>query len=153
MKITDMIAKELLDMLKQDGGEIQIKRNELASQLGCVPSQINYVITSRFTEEQGYRVESRRGGGGYIRIIKLHYGGHETLFHLINTIGESIVLASCRSILQNLHYDKILSTQQCRLMMAVLADQNFKGLPETAKGRLRANLFRSMLAAAAQNDG
>ena len=63
MRISDSVAKYILDLLNQENGTAEIQRNELASYLGCVPSQINYVLTSRFTPEQGYIVESRRGGG------------------------------------------------------------------------------------------
>ena len=69
MRISDSVANYILQMLNDENGIAEIQRNELANTLGCVPSQINYVITSRFTPEQGYIVESRRGGGGYIRII------------------------------------------------------------------------------------
>ena len=71
MKVTDMIAAAILAALESQDGTAEIQRNELASRLGCVPSQISYVITSRFTPEQGYVVESRRGGGGYIRISRV----------------------------------------------------------------------------------
>ena len=64
MNISDIITQAILDTLNQSGGSVQLKRNELANQIGCVPSQINYVITSRFTPEHGYIVESKRGGGG-----------------------------------------------------------------------------------------
>ena len=70
MAISDNVAAYILDLLLNDEVIAEIQRNELAGILGCVPSQINYVITSRFTPEQGYIVESRRGGGGYIRIIR-----------------------------------------------------------------------------------
>ena len=65
MRMSDLVAQYILEMLEEQDGSAEIKRNELAGNLGCVPSQINYVITSRFTPEQGYIVESRRGGGGY----------------------------------------------------------------------------------------
>ena len=71
MKISDSVANYILELLETDHGSAEIQRNELANILGCVPSQINYVITSRFTPEQGYIVESRRGGGGYIRITRI----------------------------------------------------------------------------------
>ena len=66
MNMTDIIAGMILDMFDENNSTVRIKRNDLASQIGCVPSQINYVITSRFTPEQGYRIESRRGGGVFI---------------------------------------------------------------------------------------
>ena len=71
MLISDNIARLIEKMLDDGGGFAELKRNDLASQLGCVPSQINYVITSRFTPERGYITESRRGGGGYIKIVRV----------------------------------------------------------------------------------
>ena len=73
MRLSDIIADEINRMLDESGdGSAEIKRNELASHIGCVPSQINYVISSRFVPEQGYIVESRRGGGGFIKITRVH---------------------------------------------------------------------------------
>jgi transcriptional regulator CtsR len=69
MLISDTIAAFIDEMLNDCGGTLEIKRNDLAKRLGCVPSQINYVVASRFTPEKGYVIESRRGGGGYIRIV------------------------------------------------------------------------------------
>ena len=74
MRLSDEITAYILHMLDQTAGEAELQRNELAEELGCVPSQINYVLTSRFTPEQGYIVESRRGGGGYIRVRRVCAG-------------------------------------------------------------------------------
>ena len=71
MRMSDIVAQYISEILEQSGGNAEIQRNELAQTLGCVPSQINYVITSRFTPEQGYLVESRRGGGGYLSLIHI----------------------------------------------------------------------------------
>ena len=71
MILSDHIAKLIEQMLEDGGGTTEVRRNDLAAKIGCVPSQINYVITSRFTPERGYVTESRRGGGGYIRIVRV----------------------------------------------------------------------------------
>ena len=86
MSLSNQIARMLLEMLEGDG-TTEIQRNELAQTLGCVPSQINYVISSRFTPEQGYTVESRRGGGGYVRISRVSYDKGSALMHVVNSIG------------------------------------------------------------------
>lgn len=83
MNLSKEIAGMILDMLS-DSGTTEIRRNDLAEQLGCVPSQINYVISSRFTPEHGYIVESRRGGGGYIKITRATYDLSTLKMHLIN---------------------------------------------------------------------
>ena len=102
MSISNDIARMLLAMLDETG-RAEIQRNELAEQLGCVPSQINYVISSRFTPENGYTVESRRGGGGYIKITRINYSAKEQmLMHIINCItnyGNGIY--NCRNSYSN----------------------------------------------------
>ena len=92
----------ILQMLNAENGIAEIQRNELCSTLGCVPSQINYVITSRFTPEQGYIVESRRGGGGYIRIIRRSMTKSDLIMHIVNSIRLSLDAASMRAMLRNL---------------------------------------------------
>lgn len=87
MRISDSVANYILDLLNQENGTAEIQRNELASYLGCVPSQINYVLTSRFTPEQGYIVESRRGGGGYIRITRMRLSRSDMIMHIVNSVG------------------------------------------------------------------
>ncbi|MGM9636251.1 MAG: CtsR family transcriptional regulator, partial [Candidatus Avispirillum sp.] len=71
MLITDQIAKLIEQMIEEGNGSANVQRNDLAQSVGCVPSQISYVISSRFTPERGYKTESRRGGGGYIRIVRV----------------------------------------------------------------------------------
>lgn len=88
--LSDIIEKMLMQMLEEEGGSLELKRNELAERIGCVPSQINYVITSRFTPEKGYVIESRRGGGGYVRITKKVMHRDEYLMHLFYAIGETL---------------------------------------------------------------
>ena len=89
MRLSDIIADEINRMLDESGdGSAEIKRNELASHIGCVPSQINYVISSRFVPEQGYIVESRRGGGGFIKITRVHLDKSSAIMHIVNIIGK-----------------------------------------------------------------
>ena len=85
--LADYIAKMIEEMLNEEGGTLELQRNEMASRLGCVPSQISYVISSRFTPERGYIIESRRGGGGCIRIIRKEMGRNEYLMHFFCAIG------------------------------------------------------------------
>ena len=94
MRMSDLVTQYILELLESSGGSAEIQRNELAGELGCVPSQINYVITSRFTPEQGYLVESRRGGGGYIRIMRMKLDRSSALMHLINSIGSRLDAAA-----------------------------------------------------------
>ena len=102
MRISDLISQTIIEMLEQSEGMTEIRRNELASMLGCVPSQINYVLSSRFTPEQGYIVESKRGGGGYIKITKVRLDHSLAIMHIINSIGNELNPNTARILLQNL---------------------------------------------------
>ncbi len=146
MKLSDAIADMILNMFDDNTSTIQIQRNDLAQQLGCVPSQINYVITSRFTPEQGYRIESRRGGGGYIMITRAATK-ENALMSLVNSIGNSIDEKSAKANIYNLHYQGLLSDKAGRIMMSVVSDSNFKGVETEIKNQIRASLLKQMLLA------
>lgn len=146
MKLSDAIADMILNMFDDNTSTIQIQRNDLAQQLGCVPSQINYVITSRFTPEQGYRIESRRGGGGYIMITRAATK-ENALMSLVNSIGNSIDEKSAKANIYNLHYQGLLSDKAGRIMMSVVSDNNFKGIETEIKNQIRASLLKQMLLA------
>lgn len=146
MKMTDIIANMILDMFDDNNSTIQIQRNDLASQLGCVPSQINYVITSRFTPEQGYRIESKRGGGGCIYITRAE-NKNLSLVALINSIGSDIDERSAKANIYNLSYQNLLDEKTARVIIASLSDSNFKELPVETRNKIRAKQLKQMLIA------
>src|SRR5699024_9809645 len=108
MRISDSVADYISDLLNQENGTAEIQRTELASCLGCVPSQINYVLTSRCTPEQGYIVESRRGGGGYIRITRMRLSKSDMIMHIVNSVGDSLDAATARAMTANLQQNTML---------------------------------------------
>lgn len=144
MKMSDIIADMILDMFDDDNTSVQIQRNDLANRIGCVPSQINYVITSRFTPEAGYRIESRRGGGGYIMITRAETKD-SALMALVNSIGDSIDERSAKANVYNLNYQKLIDDKSARLMMAAVMDSNFRGLDKEAANIIRAKQLKQML--------
>lgn len=146
MNMSDVIAGMILDMFDDENSTIRIKRNDLASQLGCVPSQINYVITSRFTPEQGYRIESRRGGGGCIYITRAN-SKNSAVMALINSIGDSIDERSAKANIYNLNYQNLIDEKSAKILNAALADTNFKDLPQDTRNAVRAKQFKRMLLA------
>lgn len=146
MKLSDVIADMILDMFDDETPTVQIQRNDLAAQLGCVPSQINYVITSRFTPEQGYRIESRRGGGGCIMITRAA-SKENAVVSLINSIGQSIDEKNARAHIYNLNYQGIVSDKAGKMMISVISDNNFKGVSPESRNHIRANLLKQMLIA------
>lgn len=146
LKLSDVIADMILDMFDDDTPTIQIQRNDLAAQLGCVPSQINYVITSRFTPEQGYRIESRRGGGGCIMITRAATK-ENAIISLINSIGTDIDEKNAKAHIYNLNYQNLVSDKAANMMLAVTADSNFRELPTDLKNKIRASQLKQMLLA------
>ncbi len=144
MSLSNDIARMLLEMLEENG-TTEIQRNELAQTLGCVPSQINYVISSRFTPEHGYIVESRRGGGGYIKITRVSLDRPSAIMHAVNHIGEEIDYSACRAHILNLVNAGILDTKSAKLMLAATGDNSFRGLPIPVRDRVRASVFKQML--------
>lgn len=145
MRISDSVANYILQLLNEENGIAEIQRNELASALGCVPSQINYVITSRFTPEQGYIVESRRGGGGYIRIIRRRMTKSDMIMHIVNGVGSSLDAASLRAMLRNLTESGVVTPSDARLLAAALSDSALAPAPREIRDTLRASIFKNML--------
>lgn len=145
MRMSDLVAQYIKDMLEQQDGEAEIRRNELATTLGCVPSQINYVITSRFTPEQGYIVESRRGGGGYIRITRIKTTRSGAIMHIINSIGGTLDKATAEAMLDNMLSGGIMDEHTARLIAAAMGERVYVGLPHEYRDSIRASIFKAML--------
>ena len=123
MLISDRIAKLIETLIEESGGSIELKRNDMAQQLGCAPSQINYVITSRFTSERGYMIESRRGGGGYVRIVRRRVSRDEYLSELARAIGETCDEALAFSVLDAMQGQGLITPKDIHLMKALLSRQ------------------------------
>ena len=147
MRISDEITAYILNRLESAGnGEAELQRNLLAEELGCVPSQISYVLTSRFTPEQGYIVESRRGGGGYIRIHRIQYTAKQTaLMHIVNSVGDRLSAVTAEAILENLVDRCVLEAGTARLIGSALSDKAYRSVPVTERDSLRAALLKQML--------
>ena len=122
MRMSDLVAQYIKDVLERQDGEAEIKRNELATTLGCVPSQINYVITSRFTPEQGYIVESRRGGGGYIRITRIKTTRSGAIMHIVNSIGSALDKATAEVMIDNMLDTGVIDARTARLIAAAAGE-------------------------------
>lgn len=145
MRMSDIVAQYILEMLDESNGNAEIQRNELASSLGCVPSQINYVITSRFTPEQGYIVESRRGGGGYIRITRINTGKSTAIMHIVNSIGRRMDKVTAEIMIKNMLSRSIINEESARLLMAAMSERAYLDVPQQYRDYLRASIFKNML--------
>lgn len=145
MRMSDLVAQYIMQMLDEQNGSAEIQRNELAGNLGCVPSQINYVITSRFTPEQGYIVESRRGGGGYIRISRVKMDRGTAMMHIINSVGSSLDKATAEAMLNNMLQRNMIELQSAKLIAAALSDRTLSQVEQDKRDTVRADLFKNML--------
>ncbi len=145
MRMSDLVAQYILNMLEAQDGCAEIQRNELAGSLGCVPSQINYVITSRFTPEQGYIVESRRGGGGYIRICRVNMDKGTAIMHIVNSVGKTLDRATAEAMLNNMLQREMMQLQTAKVIAAALSDRTLAGVEQDKRDALRAALFKNMI--------
>jgi transcriptional regulator of stress and heat shock response len=148
MRLSDSIEGFIKTLLEENEPEVELKRNELAEYFGCAPSQINYVLATRFSPDHGYLIESRRGGGGYIRIVRVVQSGSQQLMYLINErIGDAIGEDESSRLVQQLQEQKLVSPQEATLMRAAMSNQALSlPIPDNMKNAQRARIFKSMLA-------
>ena len=143
MGISDIIEQFIRESLEEDNS-IYLQRNELASRFGCVPSQINYVISTRFTNERGYIVESRRGGGGGITIKKITLNDANPIMHIVNSVGEHLDYSTAKVLVTNLADYGVISKREAVLICSAMTDKVLN-LPNSVSTKLRAAMFKSML--------
>ncbi|EIT84089.1 transcriptional repressor CtsR [Fictibacillus macauensis ZFHKF-1] len=145
--VSDIIEAYLKQVIAGSNDQfIEIKRTDIAEKFQCVPSQINYVINTRFTLEKGFVVESKRGGGGYIRIIKVTA---EDYVHLIDQlmllIKDKISQSNAENVVLRLHDEQIISEREARIMLSVIDRSVLHMLDLPARDQLRAELLKSMI--------
>lgn len=145
--LADTIAKIIEEMLDDAGGALELQRNEMANRLGCVPSQISYVITSRFTPERGYIIESRRGGGGCIKIVRKQMQNDEYLMHFFYAIGNSISEREALAYLKNLIGNDLISTKSYEIIAASTSNSALSDLSPEARDIVRARIFKHAILA------
>ena len=145
MGMSDLIAGFIQSALDDANGVLELQRSDLAQQFGCVPSQINYVMSTRFSPERGYIVESRRGGGGYIRITRVQVDRQTLLMHVINTIGDTLDYASARAITQNLVDSEAVSRELGQALLAAVGERALRTVPKERRSALRADIFKQIL--------
>ena len=143
MRISDII-EEFIKELFDDEEEIEIQRNDLAQKFNCVPSQINYVISTRFKPSQGYYVESKRGGGGHITIKKVSNTKSDYLLHIINNIGNSISNSEAEILISDFMTYDLVNTKEAKLLRVATSD-NVLDIQKDYRDKLRANILKNML--------
>ena len=146
MGISDLIASFLQESLEAaEDGVLEVQRNDLAQRFNCVPSQINYVMSTRFSPERGYIVESRRGGNGYIRITRVQVDRQTLMMHVINTLGNRVDLPSVRAILSNLVHTGALNEEIARVLLAAVSDKALVSVPREYRDAIRADIMKQVL--------
>ena len=147
MLLSDSIAKIIEEMLEEGGGTADVRRSDLAARLGCVPSQVTYVISSRFTPERGYITESRRGGGGYIRIARVAMGKNEYLMHFFHAVGDSLDERDAVVLVRNLRDRGIVDTVTAEVMASSMAERALARIEPKGRAAVRADIMRHILLA------
>ncbi|WP_419715192.1 CtsR family transcriptional regulator [Heyndrickxia oleronia] len=144
--ISDIIESYLKQVLEMNGSEIvEIKRSEIADKFQCVPSQINYVINTRFTIERGYVVESKRGGGGYIRIIKVKpHDQAQLIDHLLLLVKSRVSQSNAEDVIIRLVEEEVISKREAKIMLSVM-DRSVLYLDLPERDQLRARMLTAML--------
>jgi len=145
MRISDIIAGFIDEMLIETGGTAELQRAELANRFNCVPSQINYVISTRFSPEHGYIVESRRGGGGYIRITRVEMEPEMLIMHTVNTIGERIDINTAAALVANLRQGSAISEAEAKLLLSAIGNSALRPIQHTERDAIRASILKQML--------
>ena len=145
MRMSDIIEDFIKDLFEEDESDyVEIQRNELAQHFNCVPSQINYVISTRFKPSQGYYVESKRGGGGNIKIRKINNTKSDYIMHIINNVGKTITTNDIDILLSDFLTYNIITAQEAKLLKVATSDNVLK-LDKDIKDDVRARIFKNML--------
>ncbi len=147
MATSDLIANFIMNAIDgSSDGFAELQRSALAEMFSCVPSQINYVISTRFSPEHGYMVESRRGGGGYIRITRVRQSSpKELVMRMVNAIGDRLELKTATAYVSNIYQAGIINKQTARLILAAVGDSALKPIAPGDRDRVRASIMKYVL--------
>lgn len=139
--ISDVIEQYLKELIRQsETGIAELQRSELAELFQCVPSQINYVMSTRFSIEQGYIVESKRGGGGYIRIRQITFGSGHKLFQVLQSLRSGMSQREAEGLIERLEREEMITTREA-LMLGVMVKREILGVDLPIRDQLRLSLI------------
>lgn len=143
--VSDIIEQYLKEILAESR-QVEIKRSEVAERFDVVPSQINYVIKTRFTVQNGYLVKSKRGGGGYIRIEKVDLvNDAQIIDQLIDMVGDQLSSADALHIVQTLYENKLLSRKEGNLLLTVMGHDALNVGDRMVEATVRAQMMIALL--------
>ena len=144
MRLSEVIEEYIKALMGDSDEFVEFGRNELAEYFNCVPSQINYVISTRFSPERGYYVESKRGGGGNIKIKRIDITKDRYIMHLINSIDTSLSQQEAEIIIKNLQGYNIVDAKTAKLLKVTTNDKVL-GLPKEYRDEGRTRIFKNIL--------
>ena len=146
-RLSDIIEEFIKALLTESEGELELKRNELADYFDCAPSQINYVLATRFSLNQGYYIESRRGGGGFIKIVQLDMDKDDYLLFLITEgIGTRISEQDAGQFVERMGRQEFITEREARMMRAAITDKAI-AIPSSIRDNLRSSILKAMITA------
>jgi len=144
-RLSDIIEEFIKQLIEKKDGEVEIQRNELANFFNCAPSQINYVLSTRFTIERGYYIESRRGGGGSIKIIKVKFESHSNLLeNILNNINSPLTQHQANEVIECLYENRIITQREAMMMKAAINDKTLP-VSQPLKDNLRMLILKAMI--------
>ena len=143
MRLSELIEEYIKEMYKDDDF-VEFGRNDLAQYFNCVPSQINYVISTRFSPERGYYVESKRGGGGNIKIKRIDISKDNYITHLINSLNKSLTQQDAEIIINNMFDYKIIDKNTAKLLK-IISNDKVLGLPVELRDEVRTRIFKNVI--------
>ena len=149
--LSDSIEEFIKALMSETDGHVDLRRNELATYFSCAPSQINYVLATRFSIDRGYIIESRRGGGGYIRVVKMDANPDDLILNLVTQrIEDQLTQTQAHNIVLSLLERGMVSPKEAQLMIAACSDKAL-AIPAMMKDKIRAQLLKTMLIALLNN--
>jgi transcriptional regulator CtsR len=152
--ISDRIEEAILGLIEEQDGSCQIVRNVMAAEMRVTPSQITYVLSTRFTYEQGFLVESRRGGSGFVRIKRIPYSDvTEYLMQLVRSMPDSLTQHDVYILVSGMKNDDIVSERIARIFFSVLSDRSLFRLANPLRDEVRSDIFKTILTSLAAQGG
>ena len=148
-RISDLIESFLNERIDERKGTLEIQRNEMANYFNCAPSQINYVLTTRFTSDRGYVIESRRGGGGFLKIMKKNLDENDHLLKMLSErIGDSVNKEGAFELLEILYRKSLIDLRIRNIIKNTVDDNTLSSLNKTLRDKLRAEILKAAVIAA-----
>ncbi len=144
MNLSNIIEAYIKEILGDDS-YVELKRNDIATHFNCVPSQINYVIATRFVPELGFYVESRRGGGGYIKINRVNVDKNEYIMQIFEKMGSKLSQSVAYIYLENLLSYNILDENTINIIKVAVSDKTLAGVAPNIRDNVRADIFKSLI--------